>query len=1285
VIGSARLRVLLGVLVCVLALADGCLFAGGFAAAAAPPFGGSGEEAGQLNGPLGVGLDRESGDVYVGEFLNERVSKFDGSGNFLLAWGWQVNRTSPAEELQTCTITTGCRKGSPGGGAGQFGSSCGAAGVAVDNDPLSSSYKDVYVVDFCGHRVEKFSPEGKFLLKFGGHNGAFEGAFGQSYIAVGPGGAVYVGDSARVQVFEPTGVWREDISLAGLSTEGRVTALAVDSSGDVFVKDQGVAGVREFEPGGIEKAVRLDEEGGESVEAITLDSSGDLFVADSSGGFHLLEYSPAGVELASFGSKTVPITRGIVFSDALGELYVTNYSNENDVWVLAPPPPGPLIEPGSESAAAGPGGTATFEAKIDPEGHATTYHFEYVSEAAFQSGGYAGASSTASVALGSGFGEEAASAGVTKLAPGIYHYRVVASNECSAGSTCTVAGPDQTLTTALIQGPWASDVANTSATLSARINPLGVSTSYRLEYGSSSSYGHVLSGNVGEGSGYVLVSYHEQELQPGTTYHYRLVITTGFGVFEGPDHTFTTQAAATQGFGLADGRAWELVSPANKKGSLIGSQLEPVGAQAADDGNRIIYNTAGTNLTEEPHSKSLGSQVLSVRGAGGWGTRDLALPIYIQEGTQHMSGAALEYRLFSPDLSRGIVEPGELNTPLLSPEATERTEYLYDSVTGKFAPLVTAANVPPGTQFGGEERGSSNNTRGDELKFVAATPDLSHIIIKTPLKLTPDAIAQDTTEEASKQPWNLYEWSGGRLQLVSKLPNGEPLVGNGFLHARLAGTYSAENFPTGWAARAISADGRRVAWMVGDPYAYGGHFHYQGLYVRDMVEEKTVPVGHNNPVFQVMSSDGSRIFYVEGGDLYEFDYETGASADLTAGHGASERSAGVRLTVSDVSEDGTSVYFVASGVLAAGAVSGEDNLYLLHEGSGGWSTTFIATLSGQDSNDWSPPGVSEPEMRFTTSRVSPDGRYLAFMSDRALTGYDNVDAVSGVPDEEVYLYDAARERLVCASCNPSGARPVGAQDKPANPLLFDYVHAWTREGEGGGGWLAGSVPGWEPGVGGNVVYQPRYLLDNGRLFFNSPDALAAQATDGLENVYEYEPPGVGDCTSASATFSERSDGCVNLISSGVSAFESEFYDASATGNDVFFITASKLVPEDYDQSYDVYDAHVCSSALPCRAAPVPAPACTSGDSCKAAPTPQPLLFGPAPSATFSGTGNVVASPGSPAVKGRSLTRAQRLTRALRACRKRRDAKRRRLCERRARGRYRASLSRRANATGKGNG
>ena len=45
--------------------------------------------------------------------------------------------------------------------------------------------------------------------------------------------------------------------------------------------------------------------------------------------------------------------------------------------------------------------------------------------------------------------------------------------------------------------------------------------------------------------------------------------------------------------------------------------------------------------------------------------------------------------------------------------------------------------------------------------------------------------------------------------------------------------------------------------------------------------------------------------------------------------------------------------------------------------------------------------------------VTPDGRFVVFMSLRSLTGYDNRDAVSGVPDEEVYVYEAEGTRAWC--------------------------------------------------------------------------------------------------------------------------------------------------------------------------------------------------------------------------------------------------------------------------------
>ena len=325
------------------------------------------------------------------------------------------------------------------------------------------------------------------------------------------------------------------------------------------------------------------------------------------------------------------------------------------------------------------------------------------------------------------------------------------------------------------------------------------------------------------------------------------------------------------------------------------------------------------------------------------------------------------------------------------------------------------------------------------------------------------------------------------------------------------------------------------------------------------------------------------------------------------------------------SEEGSYVYFTAAGALAPGAAAGECggnspslgeksvcNLYVSHDGR----TTLVAALSQEDFPDWSGGGE---DLGKTTARVSPDGGWLAFMSQRSLTGYDTSDAVSGRPDEEVYLYDASANRLVCASCNPTGARPVGVAYEKINDELVGGDRVWDAATG-----IAANIPGWTPFSLGESRYQSRYLSDSGRLFFNSSDALVPQDVDGTEDVYEYEPPGAGSCTQSVEAFSERLDGCVGLISSGSSPEESAFLDASETGGDVFFLTKAKLVSEDFDTSLDVYDAHECTSQAPCfPVAAVAPPVCETGEACKPAPTPQPPIFGAPASGTFSGTGNVV--------------------------------------------------------------
>ena len=392
------------------------------------------------------------------------------------------------------------------------------------------------------------------------------------------------------------------------------------------------------------------------------------------------------------------------------------------------------------------------------------------------------------------------------------------------------------------------------------------------------------------------------------------------------------------------------------------------------------------------------------------------------------------------------------------------------------------------------------------------------------------------------------------------------------------------------------------------------------------------------------------------------------------------------------SQDGASVYVVAKGVLAAGengngeaAVPGQENLYRLHEEGTSWAATFIATLSGEDFPDWR-GGGADSNSAFQTARVSPDGEYLAFMSEQRLTGYDNEDVSSDHPgermDEEVFLYDAHTASLTCVSCDPTGARPRGVLDiyegGEGIGLLVDRHSIWNER------WLAGSIPGWTPQSLTGALYQSRYLSNNGRLFFDDADALLSALTTatrgeevagqpqqvGVENVYEYEPAGVGSCTSSSG-------GCVALLSSGDSPEESAFLEASPEGENVFFLTAAQLSPQDTDTAFDIYDARVCASSSPCLTPPPPAPAgCSEADACRPASPPTQAPDGPPGSASYTGPGNVTPPPPKHEAKATKTTvkpptRAQQLAKALALCRRQhpRSKTRRKSCEAGARKKY----------------
>ncbi len=630
-----------------------------------------------------------------------------------------------------------------------------------------------------------------------------------------------------------------------------------------------------------------------------------------------------------------------------------------------------------------------------------------------------------------------------------------------------------------------------------------------------------------------------------------------------------------------------------------------------------------------------------------------------------------EYRAFSLDLSRGIEAPfeqwqeeGERYERRLSPEAPREFDdiFMWNEGVSGFQPLVTSA--APDTQH---EKG----TEPGRVKFVGASPDLKHVVFESKERAL-TATAPEGTE-------NLYEWADGTFKLVNVLPDGKTTIHeeNGHTETGLGlGFYSSWSEETP-GMHDVSGDGSRVIWSH-VTHATASDLTLNHIYESDMSTGKSVQVDAPQGVsslpenegqealFQTASADGSKVFFTsdapltssantgppepqgsrEGSDLYVFDAVTGGLTDLTPDHNASDtcQPGGFKVPIPfcgaqvqgviGASENGTSVYFVANGVLAAGASPGDCrlghaeevgysgaacNLYLAHFDGSSWTTTFIARLSGEDEPDW-----RSHYLTHMLARVSPNGRYLAFVSLKSLTGYDNLDSVSGQPDFEVYLYDASGAgRLVCVSCNPTGSRPTGQE----NLRSLTEVNSMDPEGALGGNrpyWLSGMVPAWSrPNrEGEGAIHQPRYLSDEGRLFFDSAEALVAQDTNGRVDVYEYEPEGVGSC--------EDEAGCIYLISGGTGSKDSTFVDASASGNDVFFISESQLVSQDTDNAYDMYDAHACTVASPCFAvSPVLPPACTSADACRPGPTPQPPIFGAPASATFTGPGNPAQAASTP--------------------------------------------------------
>ena len=1161
-------------------------------------FGAKGAGDGQLSEPAGMAVSEATGDVYVVDKGNDRVEYFSATGAYE---GQFDGSATPAHAF-----------GKP-------------EGIAVDNSTAFTdpSRGDVYVVDEGQKVIDKFSASGSYIGQITGTTaGAFEKLQG---VGVDAAGEVWVDSEANNSERE---VYNFSDAVANSFIESRPAetlgssflwpGFAVDAEDNFYLRgdhlfpetdhiweydSEGGSPLGDKEVGVPPPGEPTETERGLATEL----GSNDVYIDSYD---HVARFSSGGVELESLAAGNLTNGSGVAVDSVSGRVYVADsVGDEVDEFVLEPPGV-PTVEVGVTSVSEVTASSAEFQGEVNPRSEpreeATSYEFQY--------------------------------------------------GRCGSLSSC-------------VPGSFEASVPVPAGLLAAN---------YEVD----------------------AISAHLQGLSPRTVYHFRVKATNSHpGEAIGEERVFTTQPTGV--FVLPDERGWELVTPPNKHGAALVGIGENV-IQAAASGDAITYlATAPTEANPVGYTKLV--QVLSARGAEGWSSLDISPPN--EKATGVGLGEGQQYRFFSEDLSQGVMQPFGGFTPCenaqgaaqpcVSGAATEQTPYLHSdfSPAGSsdicsedcYAPLVTAGNVAEGTEFGETGR-CPLVTALCGPQFVGASPDARHIVLTSKVPLVAGA-----PEEG------LYEWSAGKLELVSVRPSGQPVPAAG---AAVLGSQISLGVTS--ARGAVSADGSRIVFSETD-----GEQH---LYLRDIdsatEEAETIQLdavqggtGENppKPAFQLAAADGSRVLFTDTQklksdsgaaenkpDLYECKIVEAAGGglkceltDLTPKNG-SEEAADAQGAIAGASENGEYVYFVADSVLAdnegadgahatpggcltkGGELAGATcNLYVDHSGV----ISFIAVLSAEDQPDW---GRLDGYLGDLTARVSPDGRWLAFMSERSLTGYDNRDAASGKPDEEVFLYDAAAEGggggLVCASCNPTGARPHGVEfERPgggANLRLADSEGIW-----GPTQWLAANVPGWTSYKSSHALYQSRYLSDSGRLFFNSSDDLVPQATNGAQDVYEYEPPGEGSCSAASATFAEVSDGCIDLISSGTSKEESAFLDASESGDDVFFLTYARLTTRDTDTALDVYDARVGGGE-----SEPPKPVQCEGDACQSPiAAPEDLTPG---SLIYSGPGDLVSALPSPPARAaiKPLTRAQKLAKALQACKKDRS-KKRVSCEKQAKQKY----------------
>lgn len=1177
----------------------------------------------------------------------------------------------PQPAFEICTVAAQCQEGKTGTLGGELGSFGGGAYPAVvpAGNPNAGN---VVVPDPGNRRVQEYTPSGGFVRAFGADvdlpsgGAAFEictvpanctiaaaggngvGRFADSQptrAAVDPAGAVYTVESAtnfRVQKFTPQAgppALAPSVFVSGASNTAP-TDVAIGVGGNVLVARSSPAGASTCPSGGASPAER-----------------------------RVHEYTSAGAEIADsphmrcagIASST---TAGLAANPVTGDVYITSHPR---VFVLGQPPAAPTVS-------IGVGGVGTHTAQLNglinaggpgtPIGVRVNYHFEYR-----EVGAPAWIALSADKDAGNGFTTVAVTHALSDLdANTAYEAKLVTSRPFSGLGTIETA-PQQFTTSASqpdIDSVYVTDRDTTTATLNARINPNGEATTYHFEYGPTAAYGTAVpavDASAGNGVATQIFSEAISGLAPGAEYHYRVTATNTNGANRSSDHVFTTRSGAP----APSGRTYELVSPADKiGGSGIGPWYAGVGSHGtagipAGDGDRYASEAyLGGSLADGGFS--YGSDwTLGQRSAAGWvnkpffnrvggfGTGEFAKVVGIGSASDDLSlmstSSVSQISIFEEQAAAWGDQIGAVPAPALREWESDRWEIAAPVAPSQLAGGLPAAGtnlvaagggyvVISGGVRGVAGPGDPTNAAfaGDPSDFVAAGNGNVYIDDVTA------GLSDSFPGAGIRSLANVCTGTGpGRTEIPS-VTDGKIVSAPcpGALAGRDERLVSSRGASTRVATSqgAISSDGSRVFFMSPDhrnsanngaclsaggpvdtkcpPQVYVRQRNGDGSVTTRWISESAVAGQEASlmamAVFEGATPDGDKAFFrtaspltaddPNGGtqqpggiktgtasstsvDLYMYDFPDAVGADpgsgtltrLSAGPTGAGDANVATSTVDDLAAlrafgaDGSRVYFVTAAPLTGvpapssgtittpGGTASQNatrNLYLFDAAlpeDRRWR--FIAQLPASSALGSCAARGSVPandglagdfkngnvgaESGGNCVRPNTDGSLVTLFTDGRLTA-DDPDSVTG----DVYAYDAASDELV---------RLSAAQDGAAGGSYVCVTSGATRcHGD--------------PVIVGSRGRAPLQLVvgqgpGQRTVFFESASRLVAEDVNDVYDVYQWH------------------DGTLSLLSTGATGAEDALYRGNdRTGTNVYISTRDRLSWQDRDAVLDVYSARL---------------------------------------------------------------------------------------------------------------